>query len=88
MRSMLCALAKQHPMHLMACHINKAICNASITYTTPSLQSYSVEGLHLQGVINYTERNTTATLSACIGNAQPWRFFYACYLRFAGAYSD
>lgn len=45
-------------------------------------------GLHLQGVINYTERNTTATLSAYIGNAQPWRFFYTCYLRFAGAYSD
>ena len=28
--------------------------------------------------INYTTSNTTATLSARKGNAQPWRFFYVC----------
>lgn len=36
--------------------------------------------LPLLGAISYTVSNTTATLSACMGNAQPWRFFYACHL--------
>jgi len=30
---------------------------------------------------SYNRTNTTATLSACKGNAQPWRFFYACLQR-------
>lgn len=38
------------------------------------------------GTISYTVCNTTATLSACKGNAQPWRFFYACYLSSAGGH--
>ncbi len=27
---------------------------------------------------NYNSFNTTVTLSTLMGNAQPWRFFYAC----------
>ncbi len=39
---------------------------------------YRVLRLQRSDSCGYTHINTTATLSTLWGNAQPWRFFYAC----------
>ena len=50
--------------------------------TTVELGANSSDGLIKTPRLVYHSPNTTATLSACIGNAQPWRFFYARRLGF------
>lgn len=127
MRSMLFVLARQNPMRLLACNINKTIRKANRAFTTLPSQGHSVDccsgrknrlmggififvrrpldwkvfrvksvfltiakSIHLSlpliRAISYTTSNTTATLSACIGNAQPWRFFYATCSHSTGAW--
>lgn len=52
--------------------------------TTNQLEANPSDGLIETAGLVYHSLNTTATLSACKGNAQPWRFFYARHLVFVG----